>query len=286
MKNFIQPILLFSLVLTLIIASCSLRHNGVSSESMVLPSRTAEAEDIVFVVDLSASMLAQDFQPNRIEAIKEIMRGIVTQKAMNRQLSIVVFAREATVLCPLTSDAKQLLNAIDLMQVGLLESGTAIGKGITYGLYELSKSNATKQGIIVLTDGVNAADDYSLEDVSRLATQSGVQVSSIGIGCNGTAVAPISRRASGKYIFGEVAVEIDEELLKAVGESTQGNYYRVTCNADLERLPEVNDLLMEGTPKKNNTNTTDIQQAEIDSLWQIIKIDSEKVLEKFLDEHR
>lgn len=231
-------------------------------------------------------MLAQDFQPNRIGAIKEIMKGIVTQKVTNRQLSIVVFAKEATVLCPLTSDAKQLLDAIDLMQVGLLESGTAIGKGIAYGLYELSKSSAAKQGIIVLTDGVNASDDYSLEDISLLATQSGVQVSSIGIGCNGTAVAPISRRASGKYIFGEIMVEIDEELLKAVGESTQGKYYRVTCNADLAKLPQVDNLLMEGTPKKNNTHPTDIQQAEIDSLWQIIKIDSEKVLEKFLDKTR
>lgn len=239
---------------------------------------TQDLEDFVFAIDLSSSMLARDFVPNRIEAVKGILRKIIREKGRHQNISIVLFAGEGGVLCPLTKNSNLLLDRIDKIEIGIIQEGTAIGLGIMLGLYELSKSKSKKKEIVLFTDGVNNLDAFSPEIAAQIAYQHNIQIHSFGIGCNGKAVAPVSRRSDGKFVFGERTVSIDEELLKSVGDLTYGNYTRITCTADLEQLaPRKMIKIMSDSLIGGNDSISD---NIIDSLLNEVNLINEVVIKK------
>lgn len=225
------------------------------------------SEDVVFVLDVSSSMLAQDFVPNRLEAVKNMLTKMISEKAPQQQMAIVLFAGEGFIFCPLTKDSITLMEKVHLIQVDRMEDGTALGLGMLLGLYELSKSNSAKKNIIMLTDGVNNSGKYTPNFAGQIATQQNIQIHSFGVGCTGTALSPIAKRPDDTFIFGTVSVEIDEETLKKIGQQTQGNYLRVTCSADLDNLQNLNSLINNSNPMPSNNELDSFPAEVLDSLW-------------------
>lgn len=195
----------------------------------------AEGIDIMLSIDLSSSMLAMDFQPNRLEASKEVAKKFVQKRAFDR-FGLVAFAAEAFTQCPLTSDHRVLIQFIDELECGLLKDGTAIGDGLATAVNRIKDSEAKSKVVILLTDGVNNSGYIKPLTAAEIAKEFGVRVYTIGVGSMGKALAPISRRSNGEYVFGMSAVEIDEDLLRQISKSTGGRYYRATSSEILEQV--------------------------------------------------
>lgn len=281
MKTTIISINLFVIIL-LFISSCSSEKENIPKDSnTIIEEIPKPSEDVVFALDLSISMLAQDFVPNRLEAVKSMLRKMIREKENQQQMSIVIFAGEAMVLCPLTKDSSILLDKVKLIEVNKIENGTAIGMGMMYGLYELSKSNSVKKDILVLTDGVNNNDEYSYTLAAKIARQQKIQIHSFGIGCTATALTPVAQRPNGTFVFDKSIVQIDETILKSVGGQTKGNYLRVTCSSDLESLQSLKSLLSKSNSKPDNVKLDTIPNQKIDSLWKEIGLKNQLVMEKF-----
>jgi Ca-activated chloride channel family protein len=213
----------------------------------------AESIEIALIVDLSSSMLAQDFQPNRLEASKIVATQFI-QKRMYDLFCLVVFAAESYTPVPLTSDHKLLINSLQGLQCGDLEDGTAIGMGLANGVARLKAGKAKSKIVILLTDGVNNAGYIQPATAAALAKDLGIRVYSIGVGSMGEALSPVTRRADGEYIFGYTRVEIDEPLLTKISEDTGGKYYRATDQESLERIYAEIDQL-----EKTKIQTTTIK---------------------------
>lgn len=192
----------------------------------------AEGIDIMLAVDLSSSMLAQDFAPNRLEASKVVATGFV-QKRPHDRIGVVSFAGEALTQCPLTTDHSIVVDALAGLECGMLEDGTAIGSGLTTAINRLKDSEAKSKIVVLLTDGVNNAGHQSPQIAAKIAKELGVRVYTIGMGTKGRALAPTSFNTRGEYIFGRVEVKIDEALLKSVSRQTDGQYYRATNHQEL-----------------------------------------------------
>ena len=202
----------------------------------------AEGIDIVMVMDLSSSMLAQDFKPNRLEASKQVASDFVTKRAFDR-IGLVVFAGEAFTQCPLTTDHTVLKNFMSELQCGYLEDGTAIGMGMATALNRLKDSEAVSKVMILLTDGVNNSGYVMPLTATEIAESLGVKVYTIGVGSMGDALAPVRRRSDGRYVFDIARVEMDEELLQEIADKTGGKYYRATSQESLERIYDEIDQL-------------------------------------------
>lgn len=195
----------------------------------------AEGIDISLAMDLSSSMLAQDFQPNRLGVSKRVAADFVEQRQYDR-VGLVVFAGEAFTQCPLTTDHKVLKAFLNKLECGILEDGTAIGLGLATAVNRLKDSESTSKVVILLTDGVNNTGYQSPLLAAKIAKEYGIRVYTIGVGSVGEARAPVSQRSDGKYILGSVKVEIDEELLRQVAEMTGGKYYRAVDEQSLEEI--------------------------------------------------
>lgn len=195
----------------------------------------AEGVDISLALDLSSSMLAQDFSPNRLEVIKEVAADFVNQRQYDR-ISLVVFAGEAFTQCPLTTDYVVLKEFLSKLQCGILEEGTAIGMGLATAVNRLKDSDSKSKVIILLTDGVNNSGYQSPMLAAKIAKEYNIKVYTIGVGSVGETRAPVSIRSDGEYIFGTVSVEIDEELLRQIAELTGGKYYRAVDEQSLEQI--------------------------------------------------
>lgn len=195
----------------------------------------AEGIDISLAMDLSSSMLAQDFQPNRLGVSKRVAADFVEQRQYDR-VGLVVFAGEAFTQCPLTTDHKVLKAFLNKLECGILEDGTAIGMGLATAVNRLKDSESTSKVVILLTDGVNNTGYQSPLLAAKIAKEYGIRVYTIGVGSVGEARAPVSQRSDGKYILGSVKVEIDEELLRQVAEMTGGKYYRAVDEQSLEEI--------------------------------------------------
>ncbi|MBX2870482.1 MAG: VWA domain-containing protein [Saprospiraceae bacterium] len=195
----------------------------------------AEGIDISLVMDLSSSMLAQDFQPNRLDVSKRVAADFVRQRQYDR-IGLVVFAGEAFTQCPLTTDHLVLNEFLSKLECGILEDGTAIGMGLATAVNRLKDSESKSKVVILLTDGVNNAGYQSPMLAAKIAKEYNVKVYTIGIGSVGETRAPVSIRGDGKYILGTVKVEIDEELLRQIAEMTGGKYYRALDEQSLEQI--------------------------------------------------
>ena len=199
-----------------------------------------EGIDIVLAMDVSSSMLARDFEPDRISAAKNIAIEFIAQRPSDR-MGIVVFAGESYTQCPLTTDRATLINLMKDVQTDLIEDGTAIGNGLATAVARMKDSNAKSRVVILLTDGVNNRGEIAPETAAELAKTFGVRVYTIGLGTNGEAPYPVMT-AWGVELR-NMPVEIDEDLLKRVAESTGGRYFRATDNTKLSEIySEINRM--------------------------------------------
>lgn len=202
--------------------------------------RDTEGIDIVFAMDVSTSMLARDFTPDRISAAKDIAIEFISQRPSDR-MGIVVFAGESYTQCPLTTDRATLINLMKEVQTDLIEDGTAIGNGLATAVARMMDSDAPSRVVILLTDGVNNRGEITPQTAAEIAKTYGVRVYTIGVGANGTAPYPVMTPWGVEVR--NIEVEIDEELLKTVAETTGGRYFRATDNTKLAEIySEINRM--------------------------------------------
>ena len=199
--------------------------------------------DIAMAIDISASMLARDLDPNRLEATKAVAADFVKNRPADR-IGLVVYAGESFTQTPITSDKSIVLSALEEIQYNsMLENGTAIGMGLATSVNRLKDSEAESKVIILLTDGMNNAGFIDPKIASELAVEFGIKVYTIGVGSNGTALSPINILPNGNFQYGRVPVEIDEALLKEISDVTGGKYFRATDNRSLEEIyAEIDEL--------------------------------------------
>ncbi len=200
----------------------------------------SEGIDIVFAMDVSTSMLARDFKPDRINAAKDIAIEFIAQRPSDR-MGIAVFAGESYTQCPLTTDRATLINLMKEVQTDLIEDGTAIGNGLATAVARMMDSDAKSRVVILLTDGVNNSGEIAPLTAAEIAKTYGVRVYTIGVGANGTAPYPVMTPWGVE--LQNMKVEIDEELLKSISETTGGRYFRATDNTKLAEIySEINKM--------------------------------------------
>ncbi|KXK19639.1 MAG: VWA domain-containing protein [Saprospiraceae bacterium] len=191
--------------------------------------------DISLVIDLSSSMLARDFKPNRLEVTKTLAEQFVKERP-NDRISVSVFAGEALAQCPLTYDHRMVVNILRNLNAGALDDGTAIGMGLVSAVNTLKDSKAKSKVVILLTDGVNTAGYIDPLTAAKLAADYHLRVYVIGVGSEGEAETPISRTPSGQVIYGYVPVEIDEPLMTEIANLTNGQYFRAKDENSLQQI--------------------------------------------------
>ena len=192
-----------------------------------------EGIDIFLVMDLSSSMLARDFDPDRLTVSKKVAIDFISHRTYDR-IGLTVFAGESYTQCPLTHDHDVLTEYLRSLECGTLEDGTAIGMGLAAAVNRLKDSEAKSKVIVLLTDGVNNAGYIRPATAAGIAKEFGIKVYTIGVGSYGEAVSPVRRRSNGEYMFGLTSVEIDEALLKDISEQTGGKYYRAVSESALQ----------------------------------------------------
>lgn len=193
----------------------------------------SEGIDIMLTMDVSTSMLARDFTPDRISAAKDIAIEFISQRPSDR-MGIVVFAGESYTQCPLTTDRATLINLMKEVSTNLLEDGTAIGNGLATAVARLKDSDAKSRVIILLTDGVNNSGEIAPETAADIAKTYGIRVYTIGVGANGEAPYPVMTPWG--VDIQKVKVEIDEQLLTNIANETGGRYFRATDNTKLAEI--------------------------------------------------
>ncbi|MFY9242213.1 MAG: VWA domain-containing protein [Polaribacter sp.] len=230
----LKPILYILRMLALasiIVALARPRNVSVSKKT-----KSNRGIDIVMAIDVSASMLARDLRPNRLEALKIVAIDFVNRRP-NDRIGIVVYAGESFTQTPITSDKSIVKRTISELQWGQLEGGTAIGMGLGSAVNRLKDSEAKSKVIILLTDGVNNSGNIDPRTATELAKELGIKAYTIGIGTNGMADFPWSKDPrTGLLNFRKQQVEIDEDLLKEIASETNGKYFRATDN---EKLVEI-----------------------------------------------
>ena len=200
--------------------------------------------DIVIATDVSGSMLATDFKPNRLEAIKEVAHSFI-QKRTNDRIGLVVYAGESYTRTPVTSDKAMLLNSLKEVQYNglVLQDGTAIGIGLATAINRLKDSKTKSKIIILLTDGVNNVGSLDPISAAEIAKAYGIKVYTVGVGTNGMANFPVAKDANGTIVFQPQKVEIDEKLMQEIATTTNGKYFRATDNKKLEAIYDEIDRL-------------------------------------------
>lgn len=194
-----------------------------------------EGIDIAMVLDISGSMLAEDFQPNRLDAAKNVIGDFVRGRTSDK-IGLVIFARDSFTQCPLTIDYQVLRNLLKDIQSGMITDGTAIGNAIANGVNRLKDSEAKSKVMILLTDGVNNAGEVDPVTAAQIAETFGIRIYTIGVGTRGEAPYPFKTPFGTRYQM--VPVEIDEQLLQQISGLTGGRYFRATNN---EKLKEIYD---------------------------------------------
>ena len=229
------PMVLRTAALCLIVVALARPRS--SSE---VEKRDTEGIDIVLAMDVSTSMLARDFTPDRLSAAKDIAIEFIAQRPTDR-MGIVVFAGESYTQCPLTTDRATLINLMKEVQTDLIEDGTAIGNGLATAVARMMDSDAPSRVVILLTDGVNNSGEVAPQTAAEIAKTYGVRVYTIGVGANGMAPYPVMTPWGVE--MQKVQVEIDEDLLKGIAEATGGRYFRATDNTKLAEIySEINKM--------------------------------------------
>ena len=229
------PFLLRTIALVMIIIAIARPRSSTKMDKI-----DTEGIDIVLAMDVSTSMLARDFTPDRISAAKDIAIEFISQRPSDR-MGIVVFAGESYTQCPLTTDRATLINLMKEIETGLIEDGTAIGNGLATAVARMQNSDAKSRVVILLTDGVNNSGEITPQTAADIAKTYGIRVYTIGVGANGTAPYPVMTPWGVQ--MQNVEVEIDENLLKNIAETTGGRYFRATDNTKLSELySEINKM--------------------------------------------
>lgn len=229
------PMLLRTVALSMIIIAIARPRSSSKMDKI-----DTEGIDIVLAMDVSTSMLARDFTPDRISAAKDIAIEFISQRPSDR-IGIVVFAGESYTQCPLTTDRATLINLMKEIQTGLIEDGTAIGNGLATAVARMQGSDAKSRVVILLTDGVNNRGEITPQTAADIAKTYGIRVYTIGVGANGTAPYPVITPWGVQ--MQDVEVEIDEDLLKGIAETTGGRYFRATDNTKLSEIySEINKM--------------------------------------------
>ena len=198
--------------------------------------------DIVMAIDVSASMLAKDLKPNRLEALKDVAGKFIARRP-NDRIGLVEYAGESYTRTPVTSDKNIIFNSLKEIKYNtIITGGTAIGMGLATAVNRIKDSKAKSKIIILLTDGVNNSGFIDPLTASELASEYGIKTYTIGLGSNGMALSPVAIR-NGKIQYSRIQVEIDEKLLKEIAQGTGGKYFRATNNKKLEEIyAEINLL--------------------------------------------
>ncbi|HHJ09262.1 MAG TPA: VWA domain-containing protein [Bacteroidetes bacterium] len=200
-----------------------------------------EGIDIVIDLDISSSMLAQDFKPNRLEAAKNVAIQFISGRPDDR-IGLVVFSGESFTQCPLTTDHAVLINLFQQVQSGMIEDGTAIGDGLATSINRLKDSEAKSKVVILLTDGMNNRGEIAPLTAAKIANTFGIRVYTIGVGTIGTAPYPVQTPYGGTR-YQQMKVQIDENMLKQIASMTGGKYFRATDNKKLEEIYNAIDKL-------------------------------------------
>lgn len=199
-----------------------------------------EGIDITIVLDISGSMLAEDFRPNRLEAAKNVGEDFIRAR-INDRIGLVIFSGESFTQCPLTTDYSVLIDLLKKVETGYLQDGTAIGEGIANAVNRMKDSKSKSKVMILLTDGVNNMGSIDPATAADIAATFGIRIYTIGVGTRGMAPYPFKTAYGIQYQ--PVPVEIDEEMLKQVAQITGGEYFRATGNKKLKQIYEDIDKL-------------------------------------------
>ena len=201
---------------------------------------TTEGIDIVIALDISSSMLAMDFKPNRIEAAKDVATQFISGRT-NDRIGLVVFAGESFTQCPLTTDRAAVINLFKGLESGMIEDGTAIGNGLATAVSRLKDSDAISKVVILLTDGENNRGEIAPVTAAELAKTFGIRVYTVGVGTIGMAPYPL-QTPFGVQVR-DVEVKIGEETLQKIAATTDGKYFRATNNNKLAEIYQEIDKL-------------------------------------------
>jgi Ca-activated chloride channel family protein len=235
------PLLSAAALVFLIIAMA--RPQSVSKEEKI----EGEGIDIMLVMDLSNSMMADDFKPNRLEVAKRVATEFVDKRPYDR-IGLSIFSGEAFTQCPLTTDHRVLRSFLAELNVNMFDvQGTAIGMGLASAVNRLKDSEAQSKVVILLTDGDNNAGYIPPATAADLAKEFNIRVYTIGVGSDGYARIPFRYNNRGDIVYRNVRVEINEELLIQIAEMTGGQYYRAKSEETLERIYEQIDRMEKTT---------------------------------------
>ena len=199
--------------------------------------------DIIMAIDVSASMLAKDLRPNRLEALKDVASNFIKSRVTDR-IGLVEYAGESYTKTPITSDKSIILRSLKEIEYNtIIEGGTAIGMGLATSVNRIKDSKAISKVVILLTDGVNNTGFIDPLTAAELANEFGIKIYTIGLGTNGMALSPIGIDSKGKFNYANVKVEIDEKLLNEIADMTGGKYFRATNNNKLKEIYDDIDKL-------------------------------------------
>lgn len=252
------PFILRIIAIALLIIAAARPQTFSSGENIY-----TEGIDVAMVLDISGSMLAEDFKPNRLEAAKNVIDEFVSGRTTDK-IGLVIFAKESFTQCPLTIDYQVLRGLLTEIKSGMIEDGTAIGNAIANGVNRLKESSAKSKVLILLTDGVNNSGEIDPITAAQIARQFNIRIYTVGVGTVGQAPYPFDTPFGKRYQM--VPVEIDEEVLKNVADITGGKYFRATGNKKLEEIYQEIDKL-----EKTKVEITSYRQAtELFYSWALI----------------
>ncbi len=223
------PFVLRMLALAALIIALARPQSSTSTQDI-----NVEGIDIALTLDVSSSMLAEDFKPNRLEAAKDVAMNFISDRK-NDRIGLVVFSGESFTQCPLTTDHSVIKNMFDDIKTGMIDDGTAIGDGLATAVNRLKGSKAASKVIILLTDGENNAGSLDPVSAAEIAKLYGIRVYTIGVGTQGTAPYP-AKDIWGRKRYQQIEVKIDEEMLLNVANMTDGKYFRATNNKKLKDI--------------------------------------------------
>lgn len=219
-------------------------------------SSRVEGTDIILAIDISTSMLARDFKPDRFEAAKDVAARFVSGREGDN-MGLVIFAAESFTAVPMTNDRSLLANYIHNLRMGMLEDGTAIGDGLATAINRIREGKAKSKSIILLTDGSNNTGNVAPVTAAEIAAQNGIRVYTIGVGTNGQAPYP-QEDMLGRLTYVNMPVVIDEATLQKIASTTGGRYFRATGNRVLSEIfEEIDRLEKTEMDVKNFTQTED-----------------------------
>jgi Ca-activated chloride channel family protein len=222
------PFIMRMIVVALLITGCARPQTTSQGENIY-----TEGIDIVLVLDISGSMLAEDFRPNRIEAAKVVASDFIDGRT-NDRIGLVIFAGQSFTQCPMTLDYRVLKNLLREVRPGVVEDGTAIGMAIAQGVNRLKDSKAKSKVMILLTDGVNNRGEIDPITATQIAETYGIRIYTIGVGTIGEAPYPVQTPFGVRYQ--NVPVDVDEKTLRSIAEMTDGQYFRATNNRALREI--------------------------------------------------